>query len=165
MYTETDSVLIFTRTEHRARRLARQLESNKYTVTSLHGDRSQRQRDEAIKGFSVGRYNIMVTTDIAARGLDIENISHVINYDMPATLDDYIHRIGRTGRACRTGDAFTLTTYSDEDMIRKLEKIIAGKITRNTLGDFDYSEPKPESVRRGPGGGQSCGSNRQWAYR
>lgn len=105
----------------------------------MHGNKTQGQRDKAIRGFSTGRYNIMVATDIAARGLDIKNISHVINYDMPATSDDYIHRIGRTGRARCTGDAFTFTTSQDKLMIKKLERIIDGKITRTTIGDFDYS--------------------------
>ncbi len=89
-----------------------------YKVTSLHGDRSQGQRQSALKGFKDGTHQIMVATDIAARGLDVESISHVINYDMPDTADAYIHRIGRTGRAQRTGDAFTLVTAEDNDMIR-----------------------------------------------
>ncbi len=105
--TETDSVLIFTRTKHRARRLDRQLKKAGYKVTSLHSDRTQGQRQNALKGFKSGHFRIMVATDIAARGLDVENISHVINFDMPDTADAYIHRIGRTGRAKRTGKAFT----------------------------------------------------------
>ncbi len=105
--TDTASVLIFTRTRHRAHKLAQQIGRTGYKVTSLHSDRTQSQRQIAINGFKKGIYQIMVATDIAARGLDIEHISHVINYDMPNTSDDYIHRIGRTGRANKQGVALT----------------------------------------------------------
>jgi ATP-dependent RNA helicase RhlE len=98
-------------------------------VTSLHSDRTQGQRQMALSGFQRGHYQIMVATDIAARGLDVEGISHVINFDMPDTADAYIHRIGRTGRAGRTGDAFTLVTREDEPMIRTLEKMTAQNST------------------------------------
>ena len=108
--TDTNSVLIFARTKYRAQKVAQQIERAGHKVTSLHGDRSQGQRQSALKGFKDGTHQIMVATDIAARGLDVESISHVINYDMPDTADAYIHRIGRTGRAERTGDAFTLVT-------------------------------------------------------
>ncbi|MBT3338935.1 MAG: DEAD/DEAH box helicase [Anaerolineae bacterium] len=141
--TSTDSVLIFTRTKHRARRLDRQLDQAGYKVTSLHSDRTQGQRQRALKGFKAGQFQIMVATDIAARGLDVEGISHVINFDMPDTADAYIHRIGRTGRAERTGDAFTLTTPDDEDMIRKLEKIMKQKMKRLFIEDFDYKVAAP----------------------
>ncbi len=147
-HTDTKSVLIFTRTKYRARSLARKIAAKKYTVTSIHSNRSQAQRQSALKGFKDGTYHIMVATDIAARGLDIENISHVINFDIPATADDYIHRIGRTGRAERSGDAFTLTTPEDDDMIKKLEKIIGEKIARKKLEDFDYNSPKPQQYQR-----------------
>jgi ATP-dependent RNA helicase RhlE len=136
--TDTNSVLIFARTKHRAKTLARQIENAGYRVTSLHGNRSQNQRQAALKGFKKGRYQIMVATDVAARGLDIELVSHVINYDMPDTADAYIHRIGRTGRASRTGDAFTLTTPEDVAMVRKIEKIMKQPLKRETLDDFDY---------------------------
>ncbi|PIZ25753.1 MAG: RNA helicase, partial [Chloroflexi bacterium CG_4_10_14_0_8_um_filter_57_5] len=95
----------------------------------------------ALNGFKSGHYQVMVATDIAARGLDVEGISHVINYDMPATADDYIHRIGRTGRAERTGDAFTLVAPDDKDMVRTLEKIMGQPLARQTLADFDYNMP------------------------
>ena len=91
----------------------------------------------------------MVATDIAARGLDIDSISHVINYDMPDTADAYIHRIGRTGRAKRTGEAFTLTTPDDDDMIRKIERIMKQSLPRQTLSDFDYDAPKPDYSQNG----------------
>jgi ATP-dependent RNA helicase RhlE len=141
--TKTNRVLIFTRTKHRAQRLAKQIAATGYKVTSLHGNRTQSQRRSALKGFKQGKYQIMVATDIAARGLDIDRISHVINYDMPGTSDAYIHRIGRTGRVKRTGEAFTLITPDDYVMVHKIEKIMKEKLPRQTLPDFDYDVPKP----------------------
>jgi ATP-dependent RNA helicase RhlE len=141
--TDTDSVLIFTRTKHRADKLARQIAHAGHRVTSLHSNRTQGQREQALHGFKTGHFRIMVATDIAARGLDIESISHVINFDMPDTADAYIHRIGRTGRAQRTGDAFTLVTPEDKDMIRSLERIMGGPIKRETFADFDYTVAAP----------------------
>jgi ATP-dependent RNA helicase RhlE len=142
--TDTNSVLIFTRTKHRAQRLAKQIAHTDYKVISLHGDRTQSQRRSALKGFKHGKYQIMVATDIAARGLDIDRISHVINYDMPDTADAYINRIGRTGRAKRTGEAFTLITPDDQALVQKIEEIMKQKLPRQTLPDFDYDIPKPE---------------------
>jgi len=147
--TDTNSVLIFTRTKYRAQKVASQIHRAGFKVTSLHGDRTQGQRQSALKGFKSGHHDIMVATDIAARGLDVERISHVINYDMPDTADAYIHRIGRTGRAERTGDAFTLVTDEDRDMIRALERIMGGPIKRETLEGFDYTRPAPP--RSAPG--------------
>jgi len=141
--TDTDSVLIFTRTKHRADKLARQIAHAGHRVTSLHSNRTQGQREQALHGFKTGHFRIMVATDIAARGLDIDSISHVINFDMPDTADAYIHRIGRTGRAQRTGDAFTLVTPEDNDMIRALERIMGGPIKRETFTDFEYTVPAP----------------------
>jgi ATP-dependent RNA helicase RhlE len=142
--TDTNSVLIFTRTKHRARRLAKQIARSGYKVIGLHSDRTQNQRRSALKGFKQGTYQIMVATDIAARGLDIDRISHVINFDMPDTADAYIHRIGRTGRAKRTGEAFTLMTPDDQSMVRKIEKIMKQKLPQRILSDFDYGVPVPE---------------------
>ncbi len=139
--TDAGAVLIFTRTRHRAQRLAQQIGRKGYKVTSLHSDRSQSQRQAALHGFKNGHYQIMVATDIAARGLDVESISHVINYDMPDTADAYIHRIGRTGRMQRKGDAFTLTTPDDLDMVKTLEKIMGQRLPQTLLKDFDYSQP------------------------
>ena len=141
--TDTDSVLIFTRTKHRADKLARQIAHAGHRVTSLHSNRTQGQREQALHGFKTGHFRIMVATDIAARGLDIDSISHVINFDMPDTADAYIHRIGRTGRAQRTGDAFTLVTDEDRDMIRSLERIMGQPLRRETLPDFDYTVAAP----------------------
>ena len=150
--TDTNSVLIFARTKYRAQKVAQQIERAGHKVTSLHGDRSQGQRQSALKGFKDGTHQIMVATDIAARGLDVESISHVINYDMPDTADAYIHRIGRTGRAQRTGDAFTLVTHEDNDMIRILERIMGSPLKRETLEDFDYTAPAPPKTDSGARG-------------
>jgi len=142
--TNTESVLVFTRTKHRAEKLARQIKHHGFKVTSMHSNRTQSQRQMALEGFKNGQYRIMVATDIAARGLDVEHISHVVNYDMPDTPDAYIHRIGRTGRAERLGDAFTLSTPEDEEMVRILEKIIGEELPRRTIEDFDYGQaPSP----------------------
>lgn len=141
--TDTNSVLIFARTRHRAQALAKKLAHEGYKVTSLHSDRTQNQRQAALSGFKSGKFQIMVATDIAARGLDVDSISHVINFDMPDTSDAYIHRIGRTGRAERTGDAFTLITSEDDQMVRELEKIMQQRLPRETLAGFDYTAPAP----------------------
>jgi ATP-dependent RNA helicase RhlE len=135
---DTKSVLVFARTKHRAERLTQQIGGAGYKVTSLHGNRSQNQRDEALSGFKRGTYQVMVATDIAARGLDVEGISHVINYDMPDTADAYLHRIGRTGRAERTGDALTLATPQDWEMVGALQKIMGQALSRLTLDGFNY---------------------------
>jgi len=148
--TDTESVLIFTRTKHRARRLQRQIKNAGYKATSLHSDRTQGQRQKALNGFKNGQFQIMVATDIAARGLDVENISHVINFDMPDTADAYIHRIGRTGRAKRTGDAFTFVTPDDDGMIRRLEKIMGQKLKRKNIKGFDYTTPPPPQSAQVP---------------
>lgn len=155
--TDTNSVIVFTRTKHRAHRVAQQIQKAGFKATSLHGDRTQGQRQAALKGFKSGHHDIMVATDIAARGLDIETVSHVINFDMPDTADAYIHRIGRTGRAQRTGDAFTLVTDEDKDMIRTLERIMGQPIKRETLEDFDYTAPAPP---RTDSGGRGRGAPR-----
>ena len=137
-------MLVFTRTKHRAEKLSRQIAVAGFRATSLHSDRSQGQRQSALAGFKSGHFQVMVATDIAARGLDVEGISHVINFDMPATADDYIHRIGRTGRAEHTGDAFTLVTPDDKDMVRALEKIMGKPLPHQTLEGFNYTAPAPD---------------------
>jgi ATP-dependent RNA helicase RhlE len=148
--TDTHSVLVFTRTRHRAHNLAKKIGREGFKVTSLHSDRTQGQRQSALNGFRDGKYQIMVATDIAARGLDVDSISHVINYDIPDTADAYIHRIGRTGRAERTGDAFTLVTPDDDEMIRTLEKIMKQRLPRQTLEDFDYAAAAPPVQEHAP---------------
>jgi ATP-dependent RNA helicase RhlE len=141
--TDTESVLIFTRTKHRAKRLGQQLEKAGYRAASLQGNLSQNRRQEALDGFRDGSYQILVATDIAARGIDVSSISHVINYDMPDTADAYTHRIGRTGRAAKTGDAFTFITHEDEDMVRSIERVLGEKVERRTLEGFDYKKSAP----------------------
>jgi len=136
--TETDLVLVFTRTKHRAERVAKQLGRAGYKAASLQGDLSQNKRQAALDGFKTGRYRVLVATDIAARGIDVTRISHVINYDMPDTVDAYTHRIGRTGRAERTGDAFTLVTPDDRDMLRGIERLLGKKPEVRKLHGFDY---------------------------
>ena len=146
--TKTDSVLVFTRTKYRAKRVAQQLVRSGYRVTSLQGNLSQNQRQAALEGFRNGSYKILVATDIAARGIDVLSISHVINYDMPESTDDYIHRIGRTGRVEKSGDAITLVTGADADKILALERILNAPLERITLAGFDYSRPAPEKETR-----------------
>jgi ATP-dependent RNA helicase RhlE len=148
-HTDTESVLVFTRTKRRAKRLGEQLTRAGYRSTSLQGNLSQGQRQAALSGFRSGKFQILVATDIAARGIDVSKVSHVINYDIPDTPDAYIHRIGRTGRATRTGDAFTLITGEDKDMVRAIDRVLGMKIERRTLTDFDYNTPAPEKDVRG----------------
>ncbi len=131
--TETGSVLVFTRTKHRAESLARQLKQAGFKAASLQGDLSQERRQAAIKGFRNGAYKILVATDIAARGIDVSRISHVINFDMPGSTDDYTHRIGRTGRINKNGDALTFVTSQDGAMIADLEKVLKKRLKRKTL--------------------------------
>ena len=147
---DRESVLIFTRTKHRAKRLARQLTQAGHQAACLQGNLSQRQRQNAMDGFRSGRYPILVATDIAARGIDVSTISHVINFDMPGTEDDYTHRIGRTGRAAKTGDAFTLVTSEDEDTVRRIERVLGSKIERRRVDGFDYGAAVPAPAPRAP---------------
>jgi ATP-dependent RNA helicase RhlE len=142
-HTDTESVLVFTRTKHRAKRLGEQLEKAGYKAASLQGNLSQNRRQAALDGFRDGSYQILVATDIAARGIDVSQISHVVNYDIPDTPEAYIHRIGRTGRAARSGDAFTLVTTEDTLMERTIEKKLNAQIERRTIEGFDYSIPAP----------------------
>ena len=143
--TRTESVLVFTRTKHRAERVAQQLVRDGYRVTSLQGNLSQNQRQAALTGFRNGSIKIMVATDIAARGIDVLRISHVINYDMPESTDDYIHRIGRTGRVDKNGEALTFVTNADADKIRALERLLNAPLERCTLQGFDYAKPAPDN--------------------
>ncbi len=147
--TDTDSVLIFVRTKHRAKRLATELEGLKFKVAALQGNLSQSRRAAAMAGFRSGKYQILVATDIAARGVDISSISHVINFDIPDTAEAYTHRIGRTGRAAKTGDAFTLVTHEDAGMVRQIERALKAPLERRTLEDFDYKSQAPASALAG----------------
>jgi len=146
--TQTESVLVFTRTKHRAERVAQQLVRAGFRVTSLQGNLSQNQRQTALTGFRNGSIKILVATDIAARGIDVLSISHVINYDMPESTDDYIHRIGRTGRVDKNGDALTFVTNADASKIRALEQLLDAPLERMTLQGFDYTKPAPDKELR-----------------
>ena len=142
-HTDTGSVLVFTRTKHRAKRLGEQLEKAGYRATSLQGNLSQNRRQAALEGFRNDTFQILVATDIAARGIDVSQVSHVINYDIPDTAEAYIHRIGRTGRAARSGDAFTLVTGEDAVMVRTIERALNASLERRTVAGFDYGVPAP----------------------
>jgi ATP-dependent RNA helicase RhlE len=132
------SVIVFCRTKHGADRIAHLLKRNRHAVAVLHSNRTQREREEALKGFRDGRYEVLVATDIASRGLDIADVSHVINYDVPQHPEDYIHRIGRTGRMEHAGDAFTLMVAADISHVYAIERFIGQKIPRVKLENFDY---------------------------
>jgi len=142
-HTDTESVLIFTRTKHRAKRLGEQLEKSGYKAASLQGNLSQNRRQAALDGFRSGEFQILVATDIAARGIDVSQVSHVINYDIPDTAEAYVHRIGRTGRAARSGDAFTMVTVEDGVMVRTIEKTLGAPLERRTIEGFDYTVAAP----------------------
>ncbi len=149
--TATGRVLIFTRTKRRARFLARDLEQEGHNVEALQGNMSQNRRQRAIDGFRDGKYDILVATDIAARGIDVADISHVINFDMPDTVDAYTHRIGRTGRAQESGEAFTFATQNDDPMVRDIEKVLGARIERRQLDGFDYNGYAPSSPKSANG--------------
>jgi ATP-dependent RNA helicase RhlE len=136
--TQFDSVLIFCRTKEGADRIARQLKFQNHSVAVLHSNRTQVERVEALEGFKNGRYEVMVATDIAARGIDIAGVSHVINYDVPQHPEDYVHRIGRTGRAQNVGDAFTIMTAEELPHVKEIEHFIAQKVPRLKLQNFSY---------------------------
>lgn len=136
--TEFKSVLIFCRTRMGADRIAHRLQAKGHTVGVLHSDRSQRERIEALEGFKSGRFEVLVATDIAARGLDIAGVTHVINYDVPENPEDYVHRIGRTGRAQHTGDAFTLVTEEDVRDARSIERYMGLAVERKKIEGFPY---------------------------
>ncbi|MBN1390514.1 MAG: DEAD/DEAH box helicase [Candidatus Thermoplasmatota archaeon] len=135
--TDARSVIVFTRTKHRANRVGTQLRDAGFSAVSFQGNLSQGRRQEALDGFRKGSYKVLVATDIAARGIDVSSISHVINYDMPDTADAYTHRIGRTGRVDRTGDAFTLVTGEDRDMVRTIERLVGYPLERRVMEGFD----------------------------
>jgi ATP-dependent RNA helicase RhlE len=144
------SAIIFSRTKHGADKIAKKLRANNHAVAVLHANRSQNQRIEALNGFKSGKYEVMVATDIAARGIDIAGVSHVINYDIPQHPEDYVHRIGRTGRASQTGDAFTLVAPDEGKKLAAIERFIGQKIDRLTLEGFqvpangESARPKPQ---------------------
>jgi ATP-dependent RNA helicase RhlE len=136
---EIRSVIAFTRTKHRANRLADYLVQQGVKAERIHGNRSQNQRTQALAGFKSGRYPVLVATDIAARGIDVNELGHVVNFDVPQVPDDYVHRVGRTGRAEATGEAFTFVSPEEEDNLRAIERAIGKRLPRVTVPDFDYT--------------------------
>jgi ATP-dependent RNA helicase RhlE len=167
--TEMKSAIVFTRTKHRAKALARELVEQGCRATSLQGNLSQNERRRALEGFRRGQFQVLVATDIVARGIDISNVSHVINFDAPDSADAYTHRIGRTGRATRTGEALTLVTGEDRDLMHALERVIGTPLEQRQLEGFDGGFSNREAFQRGPqrrGRGSSFGgrsrARKQW---
>jgi ATP-dependent RNA helicase RhlE len=155
-----ESLLVFTRTKHGADRLHRMLERKHFKVARIHSGRSQKQRQEALDGFRKCQYQILIATDVAARGIDVQNISHVINYDIPNNADDYIHRVGRTGRAEKNGIAYTFVPPEDEIHVRSIERSIGKKLNRVRLEDFAYGAlPNPRPSPGRPAEFKSSGDN------
>jgi ATP-dependent RNA helicase RhlE len=149
---EMADALVFTRTKHRANRLAKHLDDHGVEVQRIHGNRSQAQRTEALAGFKSGKYRVLVATDIAARGIDVTALGHVVNFDVPLVPEDYIHRVGRTARAEATGTAFTLMAPDEEGAIAAIERAIGNRLPRVTLPDFDYqARPQAQSLDHRPG--------------
>jgi ATP-dependent RNA helicase RhlE len=164
--TPTGRALVFTRTKFRARNLARDLVNLNFRVSALQGNLSQSRRQQAMDGFRTGKFDILVATDIAAHGIDVPEVSHVINFDMPDTVDAYIHRIGRTGRALQEGEAFTLATSADAPMVRQVEKVLNAPVEIRSLPGFDYGDFSPEkqfsqAPRSGSNGQPRTGPARQ----
>jgi ATP-dependent RNA helicase RhlE len=140
---DVGSVIVFTRTKHRANRLADYLQGEGVPNAKIHGNRSQAQRTEALEGFKSGRYRCLVATDIVARGIDVEQLEHVVNFDVPHLPEDYIHRVGRTARADATGDAFTFVSPEEEQDLAAIERAVGKRLPRVILPDFDYAtKPK-----------------------
>jgi len=143
---DVPQALVFTRTKHRANRLAQFLDRHRVACERIHGNRSQAQRSQALAGFKARRFRVLVATDIAARGIDVEALSHVINFDVPAVPEDYIHRVGRTARAELTGDAFTFVAPEEEGELRAIERAIGKQLPRVTLPGFDYAMRSAERL-------------------
>lgn len=164
--TDYDSLLVFTRTKHKAKNLARRLAARGHKATFLQGNMSQNQRQRSLDGFRDGTFKVMVATDIAARGIDCDRISHVLNLDIPDTAETYTHRIGRTGRAGRSGSAFTFVTRDDLRLMREIEKAVGYSIEHRVLEDFDYDKPnmhddQPKGGGRRPAEGRKFGGERK----
>jgi ATP-dependent RNA helicase RhlE len=136
---EMREALVFTRTKHRADRVAKYLVRHGVQAERIHGNRSQAQRTQALAGFKSGQYRVLVATDIAARGIDIEALGHVVNFDVPKVPEDYIHRVGRTARAEATGDAFTFVAPDEEEDLRRIERAVGKRLPRVVVPDFDYA--------------------------
>ena len=136
--TNYESVIVFCSTKVAADKVTAMLKQKNHAVVAMHSDRTQRDREEALAGFKAGKYEVLVATDLAARGLDIAGVSHVVNYDVPQHPEDYVHRIGRTGRALQVGDAVTIFTAEEIDHVRSIERFIGTKIPRQKLEAFNY---------------------------
>jgi ATP-dependent RNA helicase RhlE len=151
-------VLVFTRTKHGANRLARQLEADGLSTSAIHGNKSQAQRTKALRSFKQGKVRVLVATDIAARGLDIDQLPHVVNFDLPNVPEDYVHRIGRTGRAGHEGEAISLVSADEAKQLADIEKLLGRQLPREELEGYEashvvpYARPEPKSVNR-PGNG------------
>jgi len=143
---DLENALVFTRTKHRANRLYEALAKKGVSVERIHGNRSQPQRTQALAGFKSGRYRVLVATDIAARGIDVEALPHVVNFDVPHQPDDYIHRVGRTARAERVGDAFTFVSPEEETELRAIEHAVGRRLPRVTVSGFDYAARNAERL-------------------
>ena len=163
-------MIAFTRTKHRANRLADYLARNGVRAERIHGNRSQNQRTQALGGFKAGKFPVLVATDIAARGIDVEALSHVVNFDVPKCAEDYVHRVGRTARASATGDAFLFFSPEEEADVRGIERAIGKQLPRLTLPEFDYTRkpaPRPQapvhprrpSLAGRSGGGRDAGTH------
>ncbi len=157
--TQITSALVFTRTKHRAKRVGEKLSKAGFRSTSLQGNLSQSRRQAAMAGFRSGKFQVLVATDIAARGIDVSRVSHVINYDIPATAEAYIHRIGRTGRAKRRGEALTLVTNEDKALVRAIKRIVGSNMEKRVLPGFDYGSPEASAPS------PSVASKRPWKRR
>jgi ATP-dependent RNA helicase RhlE len=167
LHDETmSSVLVFARTKHRADRLARQLSDWDIPATVIHGNRSQSQRVRALEGFREGHHRVMVATDIAARGIDVEGVSHVINFDVPNEPEVYIHRVGRTARAQRRGDAYTLVSPDEQADFGRIERLLGYEIPRARIPGFVYDAPAPPRAAgsAGPRGHSPGGSRSRRVY-
>jgi ATP-dependent RNA helicase RhlE len=167
--TEMESVLVFTRTKHRTNRVHEFLEAHRIPAARIHGNRSQSQRTQALEGFKAGRYRVLVATDIAARGIDVNELSHVVNLDVPHLSDDYIHRVGRTARAGAVGHAFTFVSPEEEGDLKTIERAIGKHLPRMIVDDFNYGSSHgkhphaasaPRGQARGPSRGQARGPSR-----
>ncbi len=161
---EFDTVLVFTRTKHGADRVARRLESSGIKAGTIHSNRSQNQRLRALKDFKSGAVRVLVATDVAARGIDVDGISHVVNYDFPMHSEDYVHRIGRTGRAHAVGDAISFITPEDHGPLRSLERFIGRGIVRKRAEGFDYDAAAAPREERGRGGPPASAGSRPHVF-